>query len=74
MTAARDELRRLVEQIPEAQLSSALAELQRLTEDQPPRTWPPEFFGIIDGSDAPTDAAANVDLYLAAYGFGRDSL
>ena len=40
----------------------------------PTSQWPPEFFNIIDGSDMPTDAAENVDLYLAAYGFGRDSL
>lgn len=73
MTAARDELRRLVEQLPEEQLSTALAKLQRLAEEQPKGTWPPEFFGIIDGSHAPTNAVANVDLYLAAYGFGRDS-
>lgn len=36
--------------------------------------WPPEFFNIVDGAAVPIDAAQNVDLYLATYGLGRDSL
>ncbi|MGH8861028.1 MAG: hypothetical protein ACRDVG_07300 [Jatrophihabitantaceae bacterium] len=75
MTAARDELRRLVESLPEDQVAAVADDLRRrAAAAEPAGDWPPEFFGIIDGSEAPTDVAANVDLYLAAYGFGRDSL
>lgn len=75
VTAARDELHRLIDELPDDQLSAAVDDLRRrTTESEPVGEWPPEFFGIIDGGNAPKDVAANVDLYLALYGFGRDSL
>lgn len=68
MTAARDELRRLVEQLSEDKVSSALSELQRLTDvPRSTGTWPPEWFGTIDG---PSDASERFDDYLAE-GFGQ---
>lgn len=67
MTAARDELRRLVEQLPEEKVSTALSELQRLSEKQPTDTWPPKWFGSIDG---PSDLSERLDDYLTE-GFGR---
>jgi hypothetical protein len=68
MTAARDELRRLVEQLPEEQLSNALVELQRLAEEQPTGTWPPKWFGSITAGRS--DTSQRVDEMLAE-GFGR---
>jgi hypothetical protein len=38
------------------------------------RDWSPEFFGIVDGADLPADLATHTDDYLAASGFGLDSL
>lgn len=67
MTAARDELRRLVDELPEEQLSTALSELQRLGEARPSGTWPPKWFGSIDG---PSDLSVRIDEYLAE-GFGQ---
>lgn len=67
MTAARDELRRLVEQLPEQQLSTALSELRRLTGKQPTGSWPPKWFGSIHG---PSDLSERIDDYLAE-GFGQ---
>jgi hypothetical protein len=75
MSANRDELRDLVDELPEDQVALAIADVRRrLPQAKKEQSWPPEFFGIIDGSETPADVAANVDLYLAAYGFGRDSL
>lgn len=68
MTAARDELRRLVEQLPEEQLPTALSELQRLTQEKSPGTWPPKWFGSITAGRG--DTSQRVDEILAE-GFGR---
>lgn len=67
MTATRDELHRLVEQLPEEKVSTALSELQRISEKQPAGTWPPKWFGSIDG---PSDLSERLDDYLAE-GFGQ---
>ena len=75
MSESRDELHHLIDSLPEEQVEQVAAELRgQLAVVDPTSQWPPEFFNIIDGSGMPTDAAENVDLYLAAYGFGRDSL
>jgi hypothetical protein len=71
----RNELHELVDALPDDQLPAAGDELRRrLPQSAPDGAWPPEFFNVIDGTEVPTDVAANVDLYLAAYGFGSDSL
>jgi hypothetical protein len=47
MTAARDELRRLVEQSPDEQIPAALAEVQRLAASAQSADWPPPWFGAV---------------------------
>lgn len=67
MSAERDELRRLVEDLPEEQVSSALAELRRRAELGGTRVWPPAWFGAAQA--ARSDTAARVDELLED-GFG----
>lgn len=72
MSGERDELRRLVEQLPDEQLPAVLSEVrQRL---QPVRTpaevaWPPSWFGAI--ASGGSDLGRNHEHVLAE-GFGRD--
>ncbi len=68
MTAARDELHRLVEQLPEDQLPAALIEVQRLVGEAELAPWPPAWFGAITAGRA--DTSQRVDELLAE-GFGR---
>ncbi|MGL5826755.1 MAG: hypothetical protein ACRCYU_18385 [Nocardioides sp.] len=65
MTAERHEL---LDELPDGQVAAALADVRRRLPQSP------EFFGVVEGADIPTDLARNVDDYLAASGFGRDSL
>ncbi len=74
MTAERHELHELVDELPEDQVASVLADMRRRRPQNEGKTWSPEFFGIVDGADIPADLATNTDDYLAASGFGRDSL
>ncbi len=75
MSASRDELHQLIDSLSEEQVGPVAAELRsRFSVVDSENPWPPESFNIVDGAAVPTDAAQNVDLYLAAYGFGRDSL
>jgi hypothetical protein len=68
MTAARDELRCLVEQLPEGQVPAALAEVQRLAAAGEAPDWPPPWFGKITATRS--DTSERVDEVLAE-GFGR---
>ena len=68
MTAARDELHRLVEQLTEEQVPAALIEVQRLVSEAEPAAWPPAWFGAITAGRA--DTSQRVDELLAE-GFGR---
>ena len=68
MTAARDKLRRLVDELPEEQLPAALAEMQRLAERGGASAWPPAWFGAV--TSGRLDTSARVDELLAE-GFGR---
>jgi hypothetical protein len=68
MSAARDELRRLIEQLPEEQVPAVLAEVQRLAGAGQAREWPPPWFGAV--TSVRTDTSARVDELLAD-GFGR---
>jgi hypothetical protein len=68
MTAARDELHRLIEQLPEEQVSAALVEVQRLANVADVAPWPPAWFGAITADR--TDVSERVDELLAE-GFGR---
>jgi hypothetical protein len=68
VTAARDELHHLVDQLPEDQVSAALIEVQRLADATSSTTWPPAWFGAITAGR--TDTSERVDELLAE-GFGR---
>jgi hypothetical protein len=74
VTAERHELHELVDELPEDQVAVVLADVRRRLPRNGDKAWSPEFFGIVEGADIPTDLATNVDDYLAASGFGRDSL
>ena len=68
MTADRDELRRLVDELAEDQVPVALVEVQRLVASPEASVWPPPWFGAVQPGRA--DTAARVDELLAD-GFGR---
>jgi hypothetical protein len=68
MTDARDELHRLVERLPEDQVSAALIEVQRLAAAVESPPWPAAWFGMITAGRA--DVSERVDELLAE-GFGR---
>jgi hypothetical protein len=68
VTAARDELRRLVDQLPEEQVPAALAEVQRLAGGAETPAWPPPWFGAVTSGRSDTSARADE---LLAEGFGR---
>jgi hypothetical protein len=68
MTAARDELCRLIEQLPEEQVPAVLAEVQRPAGAGQAREWPPPWCGAV--TSVRTDTSARVDELLAD-GFGR---
>ena len=68
MTAARDELRRLVEQLSDEQVPTALAEVQRLAVSAESAQWPPPWFGAVTSKRS--DTSERVDELLAD-GFGR---
>ena len=70
MSADRDELARLVQEIPDEDVPAVLAEVRRRLSPAEPRPWPPAWFASIR-SDR-TDTARNVDKILAE-GFGRSS-
>jgi hypothetical protein len=61
--AARDELRRLVEQLPEEQLLVVLAEVQRLVAASEPPGWPQPWFGAM--TSARSDTSQRMDQLLA---------
>ena len=70
MSAERDELRRLVEELPEAEVPAAMAELRLRVAPSADRPWPPVWFGAASGSR--TDTAARSEELLEN-GFGRSA-
>ena len=69
MTDERDELRRLVEELPDEQVPAVLDEVRRhLLPADHDRRWPPTWFGAAAGSRS--DVAARSEELLAD-GFGR---
>jgi hypothetical protein len=68
VSAERDELRDLVERLPEDQVSAVLSKARRLLSEAPPRSWPPAFFGA--GSAGRCDVAERAEELLQD-GFGR---
>jgi hypothetical protein len=65
---ARDELRRLVDELPEDRVSVALVEVQRLVGTSDTHVWPPPWFGAVKSGR--TDTSERIDELLAD-GFGR---
>lgn len=68
VSAERDELRRLVDELPDAEVPAAVADLRLRTARSTERGWPPPWFGA--ASATRTDTAARVDELLQD-GFGR---
>jgi hypothetical protein len=68
MSAERDELKRLVEDLPDEQVPAALAAIRRQHEQRSGTTWPPSWFASF-ASGRP-DLGSNHDDVLAE-GFGR---
>lgn len=68
VSAERDELMRLVQDLPEDQVPRALAEVRRHLQAVGDRTWPPAFF-----ASAPGDGKRIADEAdeLLREGFGR---
>lgn len=68
MSAERDELRELVEQLADEEVPAALADLRRHLRSADDRAWPPAFFGA--GRAGRSDVAARSEEILGE-GFGR---
>jgi hypothetical protein len=70
VSADREELRRLVDDLPDERVPAALEDVRRhLTSTNGSRAWPPAWFG--SGSALRSDVAARSEELLAD-GFGRD--
>jgi hypothetical protein len=67
MSANRDELHRLVDELPEEEVAAALRLVHRPPE-RAERPWPPRWFGM--GSTTETDLSERVDELLKD-GFGQ---
>ena len=68
MSAQRDELHQLIEQLPDQRVPLALADVRRLLEPSLDVAWPPPWFGAASGSRR--DIGRRHDDLLAE-GFGR---
>jgi hypothetical protein len=68
MSADREELERLVHEIPEDQVPAVLAEVRRHIQSVSSQQWPPAWFGIAPGDG--TAVGAQADEILAE-GFGQ---
>ena len=70
VSAERDELRELVEHLPEDQVPAVLSEARRHLAEASSRSWPPAFFGA--GSAGRGDVAERAEELLDD-GFGRST-
>ena len=70
MSAERDELRRLVEELSDAEVPAVVADLRLRVTPHADRPWPPPWFGAASGSR--TDTAARSEESLQD-GFGRSA-
>lgn len=68
MSAERDELKRLVEELPDDRVPAVLAEARRQQQPTPDSEWPPAWFASF--SSGRTDLGRNHEDLLAE-GFGR---
>lgn len=75
MSEARAELIHLIEELPEAEVSTLLSTARALDsrKTRGARPWPPAFFGSIKhAANGRTDNASLLDELLAEGGFGQD--
>ena len=70
MSAQREELLRLVEELPEEVVPAVLDDVRRHLRAVKERSWPPAWFGA--GKGRTTDVAARSEELLAD-GFGRQA-
>lgn len=68
MSTERDELARLVQELPDEQVPRVLAELRKHLQAVPERVWPPAWFGIASGDGSAVGARSEEFL---TEGFGR---
>jgi anti-sigma factor RsiW len=68
MSAERDELRRIIEELPDERVPAVLAEAQRQGRRRPAAEWPPAWFGSF--ASGRRDLGSNHEDLLAD-GFGR---
>jgi len=68
MSGERDELARLIQEIPDDQVPEVLADLRRRLRSTPHASWPPAWFGIAEGDGSAVGARSEE---LLADGFGR---
>lgn len=68
MTAERDELMRLVRELPDEQLPQALADVRRHLRPVNERPWPPPWFASAKGDGTAVGARSEE---LLSEGFGR---
>jgi hypothetical protein len=68
MSAQREELLRLVEELPEEEVPAVLDDVRRYLRAVKSRAWPPAWFGAGEGRT--TDVAARSEELLEE-GFGR---
>ncbi|MDQ2708823.1 MAG: hypothetical protein M3Z25_14805 [Actinomycetota bacterium] len=68
MSAAREELKRLVEELTDERVPAVLAEVRRQTRPQPAVEWPPPWFASF--SSGRSNLGSNHEDLLAE-GFGR---
>lgn len=68
MSAERDELKRLVEELPDERVNAVLAQVRRQQEPQAEADWPPPWFASF--ASGRHDLGSNHDDLLAE-GFGR---
>jgi hypothetical protein len=67
MSADRDELRRLVDELPEREVPAVLAEVRRRAHLEPALEWPPAFFASFS-SGRPNLGAHHDDLLAESFG------
>jgi hypothetical protein len=68
MSVERDELARLVREIPDEEVPQALAELRRHVRSSSGGSWPPAWFGIAPGDGS---AVGGRSEELLTEGFGQ---
>ncbi|WP_158891970.1 hypothetical protein [Amycolatopsis anabasis] len=68
MSAERDELLRLVEELPEDQVPQVLADVRKHLRPAAERPWPPTWFGSAEGDGTAYGARSEE---LLQEGFGR---